>query len=254
MTGLLVIALLSAATACGGTAEDLASASSANKSSTTAPASSAPSSTSPKAPRAAAQLTTAELKRALLKKSDLPEGWESRVDTDRGGDDSPTESDSADCDRLMRAANPVSGVYPVLAAASIIAREPAPGGKAYALLGSGLTSLAPDDAERLISEARELIPRCADQRLTTAEFSGRFTAREIRWEGLGDETLATEFVTRVDSGQAWVHSVVLVRVGTTLIRVARVNLTGPAPQHPDEALVRKQVEQVASAMRGSGTG
>ncbi|MFI6982012.1 hypothetical protein ACIBSV_25910 [Embleya sp. NPDC050154] len=88
--------------------------------------------------------------------------------------------------------------------------------------------------------------------MTTDELSGQFTTREIRWDKLGDETLAAEFVTRVDNGQAWVHSIVLVRVGSTVIRVVRVNLNGATPQHPDEALVRKQVEQVVSAIRGTG--
>ncbi|MYS81338.1 hypothetical protein [Embleya scabrispora] len=197
---------------------------------------------SPSASGSTAHLSTAELKRVLLKKTDMPQGWESIVDTQR--DDH--ESGPSDCERLMAQSNPGSGVYPVLAAASITARDPAPGGKSYALVGSNLTSLSADDAKRSIPAIRDLLPRCVDQQVTTDEFSGRFTARAVEWPSLGEETMALEFVTRADTGQAWVHSIVLVRVGTTLIRVVRVNLTGTTPQHPDEALVRKQVEQVVA--------
>ncbi|MFI1582061.1 hypothetical protein [Embleya sp. NPDC020630] len=248
MVGPLVITLLAAVTACASPAEELADASSVKPRTVTVP--------SPSTPEAEADagtggaLSKAELKRVLLKKTDMPEGWQLDVDSDRDDDKPPAMSD--DCDRLAAQSNPTSGIYQVLAKASIITHDPAPGGKAYAILGSGLTSLSADDAKKVIPSARDLLPRCVNRHVTKDGLSGLLTYRAFDFPHLGDETLAFEATSRTDTGQAWVHSIVLVRVGTTLIRITRVNLTGTTPQHPDEALVRKQVEQVVAGPNKAG--
>ncbi|WP_126639312.1 hypothetical protein [Embleya hyalina] len=241
-----MITLLAAATACASPAEELADASSVKPRTLTVPTPGA----SGADPGTGGALSKAELKRMLLKKTDMPEGWQLDVGSDRDDEEPPAMSD--DCDRLGAQSNPTSGMYHVLAKASIVTHDPAPGGKAYAILGAGLTSLSADDAGKVIPTVRDLLPRCVNQRVTKDGMSGLLTYRAFDFPHLGDETLAFEATSRTDTGQAWVHSIVLVRVGTTLIRIARVNLTGTTPQHPDEALVRKQVEQVLAGPNNAG--
>ncbi|MFE5329694.1 hypothetical protein ACFRCG_25225 [Embleya sp. NPDC056575] len=241
-----MITLLAAVTAGASPAEEPADASSVKPRTVTVQS---PSASEADAGTGGA-LSKAELKRVLLKKTDMPQGRQLDVDSDRDDDKPPAMAD--DCDRLTAQSNPASGVYRVLAKASIVSHDPAPGGAAYAILGAGLTSLSADDAKKVIPTARDLLPRCVDQRVTKDGMSGLFTTRAFDFPHLGDESLAFEAISRTDTGPAWVHSIVLVRVGTTMIRVVRVNLTGTTPQHPDEALVRKQVEQVLAGPNKAG--
>ncbi|WP_439675560.1 hypothetical protein [Embleya sp. MST-111070] len=244
VTGLLTLTLLATTTACGGSAEKVArdtSPQTPGVTATTTP------STRTTPPESGAPSSTSELKRLLLAKTDMPEGWPSIIDTGHSKDE---DAESVGCERLSALSNPSSGIYPVLGAASIVARDPAPGGKAYAILGSGLTSLSVDDAQRVLPAVRELLPRCPDERYEKDDMSSRVTARELARPRVGDDSMAMETVTRVDdTGRAWAHSVVLVRVDSTLIQITHVNLTGATPQAPDEALVRKQVDLVTAATR-----
>ncbi|MFF7247819.1 hypothetical protein ACFZBU_28380 [Embleya sp. NPDC008237] len=251
--GLLAAALLATTTACSKAAEvsTAGPAPAPPTTATTADSATKPTPTAPASPRTAPYLSSDELKRALLPKMDMPESWTTYVDTDPV----PEGKDAAgDCARLTAMLNPSSGVFPVKGAASITARDPAPGGKSYAIFGVTLTSLTPGDAEGLILKARELVPRCPTERFSQEGLTGRLTTREIADPKLGDASMTAEVVTRLDNGQGWAHSIVLIRVGTTLIRVTHVNLTEPTPHHPDESLVRKQLDQVTAAMRAGGTG
>ncbi|OPC82374.1 hypothetical protein B4N89_16790 [Embleya scabrispora] len=241
-TGLLTIVLLTTATACDGAAESIARDASPRTPGVTATPTPSARKT---APDAAPRLSAIELKRLLVGETDLPAGWISVFDNDQGDE---KKAESTGCERLSMLMNPSSGVYPVLGAASIVARKPAPGGKSYALAGSALTSLSADDAQRIIPAIRDLLPRCPDERYEREGMFGRVTTREIARPRLGDDSMGIEIVTRVeDTGQAWAHSIVLVRVGSTLIRVTYVNLTGATPQPPGEALLRKQVDLVTAA-------
>ncbi|WP_331767612.1 hypothetical protein [Embleya sp. NBC_00896] len=242
---LLVVALFSATTACTVAADVVA----AGSPSQAAPSSSAAPSTAAPAPDAEPYLTTRELQRALLTKADMPKGWVTRMGSNDVGRD---RGEGTGCERLTTHANPASGLHPVEATADILASDPAGGKKAYALFGVSLTSLASGDAQRVIPAVRDAVPGCSNQQQTVDDLSATVTAREIQGPGLGDESVAIVITTRVDDGRSWVHSVVLVRVGTTLIRAAHVNLTGATPHHPDPAAVRKQVEQVAAAVRAKG--
>ncbi|WTW97090.1 hypothetical protein OG216_28675 [Streptomycetaceae bacterium NBC_01309] len=201
-----------------------------------------------------AYLSSDQLETALVPDSALPDGW-TVIGGDRGSDDRSDGGDTYDkpeCATVTELLAP--GKAKTVSAkgkASVVAMDPAGGGKAYAIVGANLASFAAGDAEKLLAKTRELIPRCT-QMLITSEGGVTIQARIAAEKApeLGDESLALSQTSRTANGQVFVHGIVAVRVGTTIVESTYVNLTGDEVMLPDEELVRMQVERVQAVLDG----
>ncbi|MGW0657801.1 hypothetical protein [Streptodolium elevatio] len=200
-----------------------------------------------------AYLTDEQLRTALVPESALPSGWTviGGADDDDRGDGGDT-SDKPECDAIDEMLSPGNAEsVTAKGKASVIAMDTPGGGKAYAIVGVNLASFAAGDAEKLLGQTEQLLPRCADVRRTSSDgqaFSSGYV--EQKSPALGDQALALSQTTRTADGRAWVHGIVAVRVGTTLVEATYVNLTGPDVVLPDEELVRMQVERVRAVLAG----
>lgn len=254
---LLPLALF-AATACGsGSAKDAVDA--AGKSGgASASASATPPSTAPtggstvQSPQGGqfAYLSDKQLKAALVPDHALPAGWTiDRSDNEPSGDKSTSEK--PECDPLWQLLSPgAAKTVTARGQATVIAMDEAGGGKAYAMVGVNLASFSTGDAEKLIGAAEAALPRCATENATEDGMSFTVTTKKEKAPALGDQALAYSMTTRTDKGQSWVHAIVVVRLGTTIIESTYVNLTGATVKMPDEALVSAQVDRVRTVMAG----
>ncbi len=255
--------MLFAATACSSGADDVVDAadSAARSGGPSAPAPSASATATgggfaAESPKSAqfAYLTDDQLASALVPNSALPEGW-----TVVGGDDGDDgdggdggTSDKPECDAIDEILSPGNAEsVTARGRASVMAVDSAGGGKAYAMVGVNLASFSAGDAEKLLAEVERLVPLCGDVRITSSE-GQVFRSGNVMQKApaLGDQALALAQTTRTADGRSWVHGIVAVRVGTTIVESTYVNLTGSQVILPDEELVRTQVERVQAVLAG----
>ncbi|WP_436791182.1 sensor domain-containing protein [Yinghuangia sp. YIM S10712] len=250
----LPVLLWSTACGVGAGAADVADAAKASHAAsapaTTPPATRSPGPTVSESPPRGGYLTREQLSQALLGEDDMPEGWV--VSLDKGtspAEDAPDSEPSSthECSGLDLLLKLKQGTAPGQeAATSIMAYDSAGGGKAYAITGIALASFSSDSADRLLADMRELLSRC-DGVTVTAEEGARGTYTRQSAPALGDDALAFAITTRM-AGKAWVHAVVAIRVGSTIVESTHVNLTGTSVVLPDESMLRKQVDQLRAVM------
>lgn len=201
-----------------------------------------------------AYLTDAQLTSALVPESALPEGWTvlSGDDAESDGGEGGDTSDTPECDLIDEMFSPGDAdSVTAKGKASVTAVNSAGGGKAYAMVGVHLASFAAGDAEKLLGQTEHVLPDCADVRVTSSEGQVfRSSTVKQKAPALGDQALAFAQTTRQADGRSWVHGVVAVRVGTTVVESTYVNLTGDEVILPDEELVRMQVERVQAVLDG----
>ncbi|WP_331767884.1 hypothetical protein [Embleya sp. NBC_00896] len=204
--------------------------------------------------RPAAPLTRAQLQAALVERADMPSGWTVQEQPDLLTDSSASPGDSAQrntkpaaCGGIAELLKPAGSSIPAKAAVGIVASAAPPGGNRVAsILGITVTSFAPGDAERLLSRAMALVPGCARFEAHDERRTFRAEVAEVDAPKLGDQAVAITQTTRYGE-QEFVHSVVVVRSGTTLIQATYVNLNDATPVMPDTALLTKQVERIRTA-------
>lgn len=255
----LPVLLWSTACGAGGSAgaADVAEAAKASHAAsapaTKPPVTSSPGPTTSESPPPGGHLTREQLSEALLGEDDMPEGWMVTPDTGASQAENDTDSEPssthqcAGLDLLLRLEE---GTAPGQEeASSITAYDPAGGGKAYAIAGITLASFSSDSADRLLADMRELLSRCDGVTVTLEEGArGTYTRRSA--PALGDDALAFAITTRM-SGKAWVHAVVAIRVGSTIVESTYVNLTDTSVKLPDESMLRKQIDQLRAVVADS---
>ncbi|MDI2126732.1 hypothetical protein [Yinghuangia seranimata] len=204
----------------------------------------------------AAPLTRAQLKEALVPRSAMPEGWLVQVDPNGSGGsgrDKADTSDKPECRAIGEMLSPGKTSFGSTAETSMIAIDSAGGGKAYAISGVNLASLTPDDVRSLFARTERLLPGCAliHDSLDGTPGSVEYVRQEA--PALGDAAVAYAAVTHVGA-KAWVHGVVAVQVGSTVVESTYVNLSSDEIHMPDESLVRQQVERVQAVTAGRAPG
>lgn len=196
-------------------------------------------------------LTSDQLAEALVGKNAFPVGWQTRPGSD--GTESSAKGrialDKPECAKATQLLHIGNAGIPAMGSAGIVAmsqRDRALSGVTVAAFGGG-------DAGRLITEVREVLPRCATFTSTQdgKKFEQETTA--VPAPRLGDEAYSMALVTRPPAGvgsSGWAHTATVVRVGDVLIEATYVNLADPSPEMPDEELLRLQVDRVKAALAG----
>ncbi|MET7300107.1 hypothetical protein [Embleya sp. NPDC005575] len=248
----VVGSVLFAATACGSDDDKKDSGKpAANTTATNPPAAApSPSAVAPSTPApvssaasAGTPLTAAQLEKAVLAASDLPQGMYLTREP-RGAAERVTAT-SPECQPLTDLLLPRQGATkPVgVAQAAVTIGAPTPS----TVIATELFSYTGTDAETILGKARTALGKCGS--LSTKDAEGEASTvkhAEATHPKLGDDTLAITS-TPADGGAG---GQVVVRVGSTLIVVRVVEVTGTTPKLPDTALVTKQVEKIVAAAKG----